>query len=577
MAKITDPVYYRGEDGQLYSTWDEKRGADNRYRQQEEIKKAQQDNAKEQAEANRIAQAQLDFQRQQAAKEERMREKELEEQRERELQQALERNKQIEEERISKNKILKENINRELNNLSKEYTEIKKQYKEKIKMYDECLAIIKNTNLNKIKNRVDKARTEFETINKIKELIINVDFDFSDFLLGRSDLSLEEYRMLIKNRKNTISSDLNFKDILNKINYNKFLLAMLNSNFVNSEEYNKYINYDENENYEELYYKFLSKDKETQQKYEEQKNNVEKLENDIFKIKNIYEHLKNSKVINIENKIKNIKKEFEIDDYNDKIKSINKTNTLVGNVSLIVFLIAFAMILCNFELNSSEKFTIFLCLGVPIVVIFIIAKIATNKKILKLKEEHERISQKKQEVFDKKMNELNKELEKAISNENELPKEILKIIKSNYNNLFNNIIELGETYSKSRLDNDGYYCNNTIVINKMLDEYNLYKSNIENEILKLQNNLFIEKGTENIDINLIKEKLSEYKLSQLKDLEKLENTKQNINISKNKKKFTDFDIIFINNMRENGMSDEEIKEELKLDYLPEEEIKIKLD
>ena len=257
---------WRGEDGQWYDTYDQARGATNRYRQQQEqnelIKKNNdllEQSMKVATEENRKLQDKInDMER------ERKFEKEREE-RERKLKEELQR----EQEDIENREHLGEAIITFYNDVKSRQKELKilqKDINKKIEGYK-----------NVIKELEGNSKDIETTIDNAKELLIDIDYDFAMEFFGNHDLTLQEIKIMVKNKKSKLEDEI--ISINKQIPYQNLREFILKSSYFDFDTFSKYSpeGFDEDIDYEKIYKDYEKAEKEYCKQKKQEKANEEKI------------------------------------------------------------------------------------------------------------------------------------------------------------------------------------------------------------------------------------------------------------------------------------------------------------
>lgn len=257
---------WRGEDGQWYDTYDQARGATNRYRQQQEqnelIKKNNdllEQSMKVATEENRKLQDKInDMER------ERKFEKEREE-RERKLKEELQR----EQEDIENREHLGEAIITFYNDVKSRQKELKilqKDINKKIEGYK-----------NVIKELEGNSKDIETTIDNAKELLIDIDYDFAMEFFGNHDLTLQEIKIMVKNKKSKLEDEI--ISINKQIPYQNLREFILKSSYFDFDTFSKYgpEGFDEDIDYEKIYKDYEKAEKEYCKQKKQEKANEEKI------------------------------------------------------------------------------------------------------------------------------------------------------------------------------------------------------------------------------------------------------------------------------------------------------------
>lgn len=265
---------WRGEDGQWYDTYDQARGATNRYRQQQEqnelIKKNNdllEQSMKVATEENRKLQDKInDMER------ERKFEKEREE-RERKLKEELQR----EQEDIENREHLGEAIITFYNDVKSRQKELKilqKDINKKIEGYK-----------NVIKELEGNSKDIETTIDNAKELLIDIDYDFAMEFFGNHDLTLQEIKIMVKNKKSKLEDEI--ISINKQIPYQNLREFILKSSYFDFDTFSKYgpEGFDEDIDYEKIYKDYEKAEKEYCKQKKQEKANEEKINPLKLKIK----------------------------------------------------------------------------------------------------------------------------------------------------------------------------------------------------------------------------------------------------------------------------------------------------
>lgn len=358
---------------------------------------------------------------------------------------------------------------------------------------DEC-----HNNYNKIKqdisnyNKVldilnDKSISEEDRINNAKEEIIDIDLEFSGEILGRYELKINDYIILINGQIKKLNNKL--KDELNQLNYKKSLLVIVNSDYATKDKYQKYKTYNKNLDYEKLYYDLLKEDKDTKENNEikikkQKEEQLKKLkdETEYNNNKNELQNVENS-INEIETNIKAIEYQFNFD--NEIRSKIYKSNKNIYYIIYgIILLLVSLLVVFAYDIKT---FTIIIGL---IIGVGILGYKYINKKLLDLKNNYNFVNEQKREKFNKEIKQEQEKINKKIKIKESLKSFINKYEKSKSQNLFiedYGIVEYGD-YSLNKnidLEEIEYYA-------KIIYENNKYC--IENENFDL-----IEYNDYNID------------------------------------------------------------------------------
>lgn len=452
---------YRSSDGEFHETIWEAEAATRRYREQQET--------------NRLLEEQNKIEKEKI-KQENKRLAAIEQQRRIDNINNELYNEKVRYNNFIKNEMIK--IEQE-NNRIEEIKELRKQLeKEKEEYYNNYNKIKQSiNNYNKVLDILNnKSISEEDRINNAKEEILDIDLEFSSELLGRYELQINDYIILIKKQIKDLT--IKQKDILNQINYKKYLLAVVNSDYSTKDRYEEY---NKNKNYENLYYEFLKEDNIAKENYI--KSIEENKQKELKEIKEKNEYAKNKNDLHLVIKeIEQRKEEIKVKEskfYSDNdIRYKNYKNQKIKYyvIYAIILLILLSLLILT---NNSNMFVIMILVTIGIS-IFSYKNI--NNHLLELEDDYNIVKKNKEEKFDKEIDIL-----KILIQEKENIKNQLELKINEYENKDLSIDLFNEKDENENIQSYGDYTLNRKYID--LEELNYYA-----DIIYENNVMFIKDG-----------------------------------------------------------------------------------
>lgn len=349
--------------------------------------------------------------------------KEQEQKRQEEFQKQLEQEEYEEEYNRKLDEFIHEEINKKCNFIN----EMKKVIKEQNKKVDDILELrnelktnqfnyfkdakilkrnLQNYNIvmNILNRNYENDKDKNNAINKIKETILTFDLDFSAKIMGKFELTLEDYKVLvndeIKNLKNKI------KKLENMAYHQKLLLSMVSSKYCTLDKYNSVKNYINNINYEDEYYKFLKEDSDLDKQREEQ---IELRKQQIYDNRIKKEELKKEKD-SINKELEEIDYKAKIDELQNQFYKDNQYRERKYNVMKIKCYLIYGLLLTLITISTAFVTNIITLVILVIYGIFGYKYIVKNK-LNQSKEEFDVVKNHKKEKLEKETSKLLNELE----------------------------------------------------------------------------------------------------------------------------------------------------------------------
>lgn len=405
---------------------------------------------------------------------------EREEQYEAERNEAI--NEFIEEESIKKRNFINK-MKRVIEKQNERYTEVlelrNKLETNQLKYFNEAKTVKRNLqsyySIIKTLNRKFENEKDFDkAISQIKETILSFDLDFSGEIMGRSELTQKDYKILINNKIKELETELN--DLENKAYHQKLLLCMANSKYCTLNQYNKTENYISNINYKDEYYNFLKNDS-ALNKQREKQIELSKCQkyNDRVKCDALRKEQKE-----IENKFDNITCEEKINGLENQYNNDNLIREDRFEKTKFKYFIIYGLILTLIVMITA--YTMNLITIVILIAYSIYGYKYTRNEVNKLREEIDFIKNYKKKKLETRKIEISNEYEKATERLKEIKNELL------YNNKPKiKIIDFGDFVIDEKINKS---LHNMHDIEFIADD--VYRYNVNQFIQKYDNPSFYE-------------------------------------------------------------------------------------